>query len=67
MPSSIRAATRDDVPVLNDLIVSSVRELQRDDYPPQLLERALREYGVDTTLIDDGTYFVIVQVHGIEA
>ncbi len=56
----IRRATREDVPVLSALIARSVRGLQRDDYSPEQIEHALETvYGVDTTLIDDGTYFVI--------
>ena len=58
--TTIRRATREDVPALTALIGRSVRELQREDYSQQQLERALQTvYGVDTTLIDDGTYFVI--------
>jgi hypothetical protein len=68
MTTVVRAATRDDVPSLTALAAASVRELQRDDYPPELLERAIREvYGVDTTLIEDGTYFVIEGADGIVA
>ena len=68
MTRVVRAATRDDVPALTALVAASVRELQRDDYPPELLERAIRDvYGVDTTLIDDGTYFAIEQTDGIVA
>jgi GNAT superfamily N-acetyltransferase len=46
--------------VLHALIERSVRMLQRDSYTESQIERALATvYGVDTTLIDDGTYFVI--------
>lgn len=55
----IRPAVREDVAVLRPLIEASVRGLQAQDYTPAQLESALRTvYGVDTQLIDDGTYFV---------
>ena len=56
----LRVASEADVPVLSGLIERSVRELQRGDYTPLQIELALRTvYGVDTTLIRDGTYFVV--------
>jgi GNAT superfamily N-acetyltransferase len=61
MTTCIRQATRDDIPLLSHLIDRSVRELQCDDYTPDQIDGALATgmYGVDTTLIDDGTYLVI--------
>lgn len=56
----VRPATRADVPRLSQLIERSVRELQRHDYTELEIEGALATiFGVDTTLIDDGTYLVI--------
>lgn len=56
---TIRVATLDDVPALQALIVSSARELCRQDYTDVQIEAALRSaWGVDTQLIADGTYFV---------
>jgi GNAT superfamily N-acetyltransferase len=56
----VRLATRDDIPVLRELIDLSVRVLQREDYSPEQLEAALGTvYGVDTQLIEDGTYFAV--------
>jgi GNAT superfamily N-acetyltransferase len=56
---SIRLAEERDVPELARLIELSVRGLQAGDYSPAQLERALAVvYGVDTRLIEDGTYFV---------
>lgn len=53
----LRAATLADVAELRDVIESSVRGLQAGDYTPRQIELALREvYGVDTQLIQDGTY-----------
>lgn len=58
-PFEIRKAVLSDVPVLESLIQSSVRELQAHDYTPSQLDSALATvYGVDTQLIDDGTYLL---------
>jgi GNAT superfamily N-acetyltransferase len=60
MTTSIRQAVNEDIPRLSSLIERSVRELQRDDYTPEQIDAALASvYGVDSTLIDDGTYFVV--------
>jgi GNAT superfamily N-acetyltransferase len=55
----IRAATIDDVPALRSLIERSVRELQAGWYTPEQIEAAVSSvFGVDTQLIEDGTYYV---------
>jgi GNAT superfamily N-acetyltransferase len=55
----IRRAVARDVPVLRKLIEASVRELQAEDYTPEQMEGALESvFGVDSQLIEDGTYFV---------
>lgn len=55
----IRQATHSDIPLLEILIDSSVRGLQAQDYTPAQMESALKTvYGVDSQLIEDGTYFV---------
>jgi GNAT superfamily N-acetyltransferase len=62
MPSGfkIRAALPSDVPVLRLLIDASVRRLQSQDYTPAQIESALRTvFGVDSQLIDDGTYLLV--------
>jgi GNAT superfamily N-acetyltransferase len=57
----IRPATLADKPELESLIARSARELSRGDYTPEQVEGALRgAFGVDTQLIADGTYFVVV-------
>lgn len=59
MPITIRLATPADIPALQSLIVASVRGLQTRDYTAVEIEGALATvFGVDTQLIDDGTYFV---------
>jgi hypothetical protein len=56
----IRLATRFDIHALSDLIASSVRTLQAQDYSPDQIEGALGTvFGIDSQLIADGTYFVV--------
>ncbi|MEP7380178.1 MAG: GNAT family N-acetyltransferase [Gemmatimonadota bacterium] len=56
----IRPATPDDVPVLNALITRSARELSRGFYEEQEIASAIHYvFGVDTTLVADGTYLVV--------
>jgi GNAT superfamily N-acetyltransferase len=55
----IRQAVPAEVPVLEQLIGASVRQLQAQDYTPAQMEGALTTvYGVDSQLIADGTYLV---------
>jgi len=55
----LRLATPADIPALHQLIDVSVRTLQRNDYTPEQIEGALGTVlGLDTQLIDDGTYFI---------
>jgi GNAT superfamily N-acetyltransferase len=61
MPFSVRAAQLAEAPALRVLIDRSVRGLQSRDYTSAQIEGALATvYGVDTQLIEDGTYFVVV-------
>ena len=56
----LRLATREDLPALRELIPLSVRGLSRDSYTEAQIESALIHiFGPDTSLIDDGTYYVI--------
>lgn len=56
----IRRAVTADVPVLRALIDASVRRLQSADYTPLQIDSALKTvFGVDSQLIDDGTYLVV--------
>lgn len=55
----VRVATRADIPALQALIVDSARQLSRGFYTEAEAESAIRfVFGVDTSLVDDGTYFV---------
>jgi len=55
----VRKAQRADQPRLEQLIADSARTLGTHAYRSEQIEAALRgAFGVDTQLIDDGTYFV---------
>ena len=59
MEVSVRKAVPAEVPVLGELIDASVRGLQAEDYTPTQIEGALATvFGVDSQLIEDGTYLV---------
>jgi N-acetylglutamate synthase-like GNAT family acetyltransferase len=63
----VRQAVSADVPALQNLIRESVLGLQGADYTPEQLQLALqRVFGVDTQLIEDGTYFVAEAQVGAE-
>jgi len=56
---TLRLATLDDAPALEDIIPLSVRILQAAHYTAAQMEAALGQvFGVDRQLIADGTYFV---------
>jgi GNAT superfamily N-acetyltransferase len=56
----IRAATADDIPLLQSLIERSGIGLAAGFYTPEQAHAVTREvFGVDTQLIRDGTYFAI--------
>lgn len=55
----IRNATMDDREAIQKLIAASARILSRQHYNDAQIEAAIATvFGVDTTLIEDGTYFV---------
>jgi GNAT superfamily N-acetyltransferase len=60
MPYHLRNATPHDCPALQTLIGRSARELGAADYRPEQIEGALHgAFGIDSQLIEDGTYFVV--------
>jgi GNAT superfamily N-acetyltransferase len=62
---NIRVATLADVPALNALITTSVRQLSIGFYSPAQIDAALQAvFGVDSQLIADETYFIIDGVDG---
>jgi GNAT superfamily N-acetyltransferase len=57
---NLRAATLEDREVLRDLIDRSARQLSKGDYRAEQVEGALQgAFGVDSQLIQDGTFFVV--------
>ena len=59
MMVKVRKATSDDIPELDRLIPQSVRILSAGYYTERQIEIALAHmFGVDTALIEDGTYFI---------
>jgi GNAT superfamily N-acetyltransferase len=61
MTYKVRKATLEDQPTLRELIARSIRELGSGDYSREQIDAALRgAFGVDSALIRDGTYFVVV-------
>jgi len=56
---AVRLAREDDIPELKDLVAQAVRQLMRNDYTPRQIESALVHLlGIDSRLIEDGTYYV---------
>jgi GNAT superfamily N-acetyltransferase len=56
----LRAATLEDREVLRELIDRSARQLSKGDYRADQVEGALQgAFGVDSQLIQDGTFFVV--------
>ena len=61
MDYQLRKASLAEAPDIGALIARSARELSRNDYTPAQTEGALAgAFGVDTALIRDQTYFVVV-------
>ncbi len=57
---NLRVATFEDREVLRELIDRSARQLSKGDYRAEQVEGALQgAFGVDSQLIQDGTFFVV--------
>jgi GNAT superfamily N-acetyltransferase len=60
MSTTIRLATFEDVPVLQQLIAASARGLSEGFYTPAQAESAIKYvFGVDSQLLMDGTYYQV--------
>ncbi|MBU6373440.1 MAG: GNAT family N-acetyltransferase [Alphaproteobacteria bacterium] len=57
-PPSIRVATADDIPGLRAVMARAIAELQADFLTPAQVKASHSVMGLDTRLIEDGTYFV---------
>ncbi len=56
---SVRLATRDDIPALEPLIEAAIRVLLRQHLAEEEVTASFSVMGLDTQLIDDGTYYVV--------
>lgn len=54
-----RLARRDDIAALRPLMTAAIGGLLPDFLPPEAVEASFEIMGLDTQLIDDGTYFVV--------
>jgi GNAT superfamily N-acetyltransferase len=59
MPLTHRLATRDDVATLKPLMHAAIGELLKPFLTPAVVAASYSVMGLDTQLIDDGTYFVV--------
>jgi GNAT superfamily N-acetyltransferase len=64
MEFTSRLATLEDVPRLTPVMDAAISELQRGFLDPEQIEASRAVMGIDTQLIDDGTYFVIEAPNG---
>lgn len=68
MTYDLRLATEADAPLLRELIARSIRGLGSNDYSREQIEAALTgAFGLDTSLVRDGTYFVLTDETGFIA
>ena len=58
---SHRLARHGDIPALNALMTAAIRGLLRDFLSQQAIEASFEFMGLDTQLINDGTYFLVEQ------
>lgn len=61
-----RLATLDDIPVIRGLMDLAIIELQKDFLTEEQLEVAYQFMGIDTQLIEDETYFIILHAEGTD-
>jgi hypothetical protein len=55
-----RLATRADLPLLAPIVDATIGELQKDFLTPEQIASSRAIMGIDTQLVDDGTYFVVL-------
>ncbi len=55
----IRLATMEDCPAIRDLMALAIRELQKGFLTDEQIESSFAGMGLDTLLIEDGTYFTV--------
>ncbi len=59
MSFSHRIASRDDIPAIETLMATSMAGLLPDVLTPEQVAKSNASMGLDTGLLDDGTYFLI--------
>ncbi|WP_328469894.1 GNAT family N-acetyltransferase [Actinoplanes sp. NBC_00393] len=59
MTLTIRVATHDDLPRLRELMAAAIAVLQKDFLDQAQIAASHAIMGMDTQLVDDGTYFVV--------
>jgi GNAT superfamily N-acetyltransferase len=55
-----RLATRADLPLLAPVVDAAIGELQKDFLTPEQIASSRAIMGIDTQLVDDGTYYVVL-------
>ena len=55
----VRVATRADLPAIAPVVTAAIEELQRAFLDPAQIASSRAIMGVDTQLVDDGTYYVV--------
>ena len=63
-PFTHRLATRADLPALTALMALAIGELQKGFLSPDQITASRAIMGLDTQLIDDGTYFMVLDGDG---
>jgi len=58
-PLSLRIATREDIPAIENLMAVSMAALLPQFLDEKQVEHSQESMGVDTLLVDDGTYFLV--------
>ncbi|MER6940239.1 GNAT family N-acetyltransferase [Nocardioides sp. NPDC127514] len=65
MPFTHRIATHEDIPALTEIMNVSIGELQKGFLTAAQITSSRTVMGIDTQLIEDGTYFVVEEDHQI--
>lgn len=63
LPLTHRLALREDLEALRALMAAAIAELQKPYLDPRQIVASQAFMGLDTQLIDDGTYFVVMAGH----
>ena len=60
---TFRTATPDDISAIREVMEASISRLQSGVLTPEQVEASRGGMGLDTRLIDDGTYFLVLSGH----